>query len=457
MSHQAACRSQASTGSVRNSRSGVLGRRPMLSPDGGRIAVRGAVACGWLLALCQVIGGPVGAQDQKPSQAQPDTRPPVVLTDRAREIHARCPVFDGHNDLPWEMRKSADSSFDKADISKPQPQFHTDIERLRRGNVAAQFWSAYVPASTRLRGEAAQSVLEQIALIHRMVKRYPEVFEMASTADDVERIMREGRIASMIGIEGGHAIEGSLQMLGRYYDLGARYMTLTHSATLSWADSATDKAQHGGLSPFGEEVVREMNRLGMLVDISHVSVETMEDALRVSRAPVIASHSSAFELARHPRNIPDRILKRVAENGGLIMINYYSGFVVPESARRRMRRDEVRRELEQRLDDPQAVEKAVQKWMRENPMLPGTIHDVLDHIDHVARVAGVDHVGIGSDFDGVDMLPAQLEDVSTYPLITQGLLDRGYQEDQIRKIMGSNAIRVLRAAEKVAQELKPQQ
>lgn len=378
----------------------------------------------------------------------------IVVTDLARKIHQDSLVVDGHNDLPWAMRTNADSSFDNADISKSQPQFHTDIDRLRQGNVGFQFWSAYVPASTRLRGESAQATLQQIDLVHRMIRRYPDVFEMAATADDVDRIVKSGRIASMIGVEGGHSIENSLQFLRRYYDLGVRYMTLTHSDTLDWADSATDDPKSGGLSPFGEEVVREMNRLGMLVDISHVSEETMQDALRISRAPLIASHSSARTIAPHPRNVPDAILRQLPEHDGVIMVNYYSGFIVKSSSERLMRRSEYKNKLKKQGLDEKEIDRAVVRWGRENPMQPGTIEDVLDHIDHIKKVAGVNHVGIGSDFDGVDMLPEQLEDVSTYPRITQGLLNRGYSEEDVRKILGLNLMRVLRKAEAVAAQMQ---
>lgn len=377
-------------------------------------------------------------------------RPPVVLTDQAREIHQSCLLFDGHNDLPWQYRERGMPSFYKLDISRSQPELHTDIARLRKGGVKAQFWSVYVPANTRRTGKALQTTLEQIQLVHDMVKQYPETFALALTADDVQAAVKAGKIASMIGMEGGHSIENSISVLQRLYKLGARYMTLTHSETLEWADSATDEAKHGGLTEFGEEVVREMNRLGMLVDISHVSPDTMKDALRVSTAPVIFSHSSARAIADHPRNVPDEILPLVAKNKGIVMVNFYSGFIEPTSAQRRNLRDEKRRLLLKELDDETAVDREIANWDASHPMLPGSIHDVVDHIDHLVKLAGVDHVGIGSDFDGVGMLPDQLEDVATYPLITQELLNRGYKVEQIHKIMGDNLLRVLRAAEKVA-------
>ncbi|MCH7989523.1 MAG: dipeptidase [Planctomycetes bacterium] len=377
-------------------------------------------------------------------------RKPIVLTEQALKLHRECLVIDGHNDLPWVMKTKAGSSFDRADISKPQPQFHTDIPRLRQGGVGAQFWSVYVPAETSKQRRALHDVLEQIDLVHRMVRRYPETFEIARTVDDIERIHKDGKIASLIGVEGGHAIENSLGVLRILYSLGVRYMTLTHSDTLDWADSATDTQKHNGLTPFGEEVVRTMNEIGMLVDISHVSVETMKDALRVSKAPVIASHSSAYTVAQHSRNVPDDVLKRVKTNGGVIMVNYYSGFVVPESARRMSKMFDVRRELREKYPNDTEFKSELNRWRKRNPIEPGTIHDVIDHIDQIVKVAGVDHVGLGADFDGVSTLPKQLHDVSTYPYITQALLDRGYTAGQIKKIMGGNLLRAFREAEQVA-------
>lgn len=421
------------------------------------LPVRRGLSAAVLLGLLVFFAGSVPGRGEEPAgdaAQKAKSRPPVVLTDRARELHRRCLVIDGHNDLPWAMRTKAASSFDQADIAQPQPEFHTDIPRLRAGGVGAQFWSVYAPVETRRERQAAHYVLEQIDLVQRMAARYPETFEIARSTDDILRIRKEGKIASLIGMEGGHAIENSLGLLRMFYNLGARYMTLTHSDTLDWADSATDDAEHGGLSPFGEEVVQTMNELGMLVDISHVSAETMKDVLRVSRAPVIASHSSAYAIARHPRNVPDDVLKLVAKNGGVIMVNFFSGFVVPASAERLVKMSEVRRTLREKYPDDAEFNKAYAQWRKANPMDAGTIHDVIDHIDHLVKVAGVDHVGLGSDYDGVSLLPDQLEDVSTYPLITQALLDRGYSETDIEKILGGNLLRAFREAEKVAQELQ---
>ncbi|MEX2173389.1 MAG: dipeptidase [Pirellulaceae bacterium] len=388
-----------------------------------------------------------------PLFAQSPPRQPVVLTDEGRRVHAATFVFDGHNDLPWEIRTKASSSFDRRDIAQPQPTMHTDIPRLRQGNVGAQFWSVYVPAETAKNGKALQQTLEQIALVRAMIERYPDTFEAARTAGDVERIQATGKIASLIGVEGGHAIEDSLENLRRLHKLGAGYMTLTHSDTLGWADAATDTGRHQGLTPFGEAVVREMNRLGMLVDLSHVSDETMQDALRVSRAPIIFSHSSARAVAQHPRNVPDSILKEVPKNGGVVMVNFFSGFVVPESAAIMGKMFDKTRELRAAFPDEADFQRERKRWELQNPYPAGTIHDVVAHIDHIAKVAGIDHVGLGGDYDGVSKLPAQLEDVSKYPLITQALLDKGYSAADIGKIMSGNILRVMRQAEEVAEKL----
>jgi membrane dipeptidase len=377
----------------------------------------------------------------------------VEMTDEGHRVHRAGFVFDGHNDLPWAMRNNAASSFDKLDIANSQPKLNTDIPRLREGNVGAQFWSVYVPAETSKSGQALLQTLEQIELVKTMVERYPDVFELARTASDVERIQKQGKIASLIGVEGGHAIEDSLENLRRLHALGAGYMTLTHSDTLAWADSATDKSQHDGLNAFGEEVVREMNRLGMLVDLSHVSPETMKDALHVSRAPIIYSHSSARAVADHPRNVPDDVLRQVADNGGVVMVNFFSGFVVPSSAARMAEMFDTMRELRKQYPNEEDYRRERKRWELRNPIEAGTLHHVIDHIDHIVRVAGIDHVGLGSDYDGVSLLPRQLEDVSTYPLITQELLNRGYTEQEIHQLMSGNILRVMREAERVAKQL----
>ncbi len=391
------------------------------------------------------------AEEAKPAES---TRPPIVVSAEAQRIHDAAMLIDGHNDLPWAIRENGSSTFETLDISQAQPKLHTDIPRLRKGGVKAQFWSVYVPASTRQEGVALQTTLEQIAIVEAMMKRYPDVFELARSSADIERICAQGKIASLIGVEGGHSIENSLAVLRQLYAQGARYMTLTHSDTLDWADSATDEERHGGLTAFGEEVLREMNRLGMLIDLSHVSIGTMKQALKVTKAPVIFSHSSARSIADHPRNVPDDVLRLTAENGGVVMVNFYPGFIVPSAAKRGTEGIGVLRELRKKHGtDRDRIRAEYRAWAARFPVEPGTIHLVLDHIDHIARTAGVDHVGIGSDFDGIDSVPIELEDVSTYPRITQGLLDRGYDAVAIQKILGGNLLRVLREAEQVAEGL----
>jgi membrane dipeptidase len=339
------------------------------------------------------------------------------------------------------------------DIAQPQRTLHTDLPRLREGGIGAQFWSVWVPVETARRGRALATTLEQIDLVHRMIARYPETLELARTADDIVRIHRAGKIASLIGVEGGHSIEGSLEVLRRLREHGAAYMTLAHSESLDWCDSATDEPRCGGLSPFGEEIVREMNRLGMLVDLSHVSPDAMRAALRVTAAPVLFSHSSARAVADHPRNVPDDVLRLTAANGGVVMVNFFSSFLVPSSAALSVERMQFRREQERLLTDAAAVDAALKRWDAAHQPERGSIQTLIDHIDHIIRVAGVDHVGLGSDYDGITLVPEQLEDVSCFPLITQALLDRGYTEEQIRKILGENLLRVMRGAEQTAREL----
>lgn len=375
-----------------------------------------------------------------------DERTPVVVGAEALRIHAESFVFDGHNDLPWKIRTTFGGQLGEFDLAAGAAEFRTDIPRLRQGNVAAQFWSVYVPVDTTRQGKALQTTIEQIELVRQIIGRYPETFALALTADDVDRIHAAGRIASLIAVEGGHCIEESLANLKRLYELGARSMTLTHADTLSWADAATDEPTHRGLTDFGVEVVQQMNRLGMLVDLSHVSPDTMRAALEVSTAPVIFSHSSARAVADHPRNVPDDVLRLTAANGGVVMVNFYSGFVHPESARSRADMFEVSRRLRKEHPEEAAYKAAKMRWESERPIDRGTVHDVVDHIDHIVRIAGIDHVGLGSDFDGVSTMPRQLEDVSAYPVITQELLNRGYGRDQIHKIMSGNALRVLRSA-----------
>jgi membrane dipeptidase len=372
---------------------------------------------------------------------------------RARRILERTPLIDGHNDLPWALRENHGNDPYAVDLTAnldASTELHTDIPRLRAGGVGGQFWSVYVPASLSPT-EAARETWEQIDTVHRIVRAHPEVFELATTADDVVRIHRRGRIASLMGIEGGYSIDDSLGLLREFHAAGVRYMTLTHSRTTTWADSATDAPKWGGLSPFGEQVVREMNRLGMMVDLSHVSEETMLDAMRVSEAPVIFSHSSARAVTGHARNVPDSVLRLLPEDGGIVMITFVPGFIDEEvRAWSSARAAEDARLKSLNPGDPQAVTDGLAAWTAAHPVPRATIEDVVAHIQHVRDVAGVDHVGLGGDFDGVDALPVGVEGVDAYPRILAALMARGWTEADIRKLAGENALRVMRAVEAVA-------
>jgi membrane dipeptidase len=374
---------------------------------------------------------------------------------RARALHKQSLLIDGHNDYPWALREhDAARSLDTLDISKPQPSIMTDIARLKEGGIGGQFWSVYTPVE--LQGQAAvTATLEQIDIVHRMVRKYPQAFELALTADDVERIHKAGKIASLIGMEGGHSIDNSLADLRMFHRLGARYMTLTHTSNTPWADSATDTPKSSGLSAFGEDVVKEMNWLGMLVDLSHVSPDTMEDAIRVSQAPVIFSHSDARALNDHPRNVPDNILQLLPKNGGVIMVTFVPGFVSPKVNEWNKRQTAEQDRLKALTpNDAAGVKAGVDKWTAANPAPEATIGDVADHVDHIRKVAGIDHIGIGSDFDGITQTVKDLDNVSTYPRLTAELLKRGYSEADLKKILGLNVLRVLREAEKVSKRLQ---
>jgi membrane dipeptidase len=404
--------------------------------------------------LAAVLGGCSAPQSPRPPAVTVPTTAPkaVVMTEQGLQVHRSLIVIDGHNDLPWQIRTKAASSFDTMDLLRRQESVQTDIPRLRQGGVGAQYWVIYVPPETEKEGGAANMALEQFDLIDRMIARYSDVFELARTAADVERIHEHRKIAALIGIEGGHTIENSLDNLSLFYRRGARYMGLTHSETTDWADSATDEPRHGGLSAFGERVVREMNRLGMLVDLAHVSADAMRDALRISKAPVIVSHASASTIAAHPRNVPDDVLRMIAANGGVVMVTFFPGYSHPQGARAMAGYFEQERALKEKYPDPEEFKKAWQSYRSANPIPKGDVGMVVDHIDYIVRVAGIDHVGLGSDYDGVGQMPFQLEDVSGYPYITQELLNRGYSVSDIRKIMGGNSLRVLRRAEEVARQ-----
>jgi membrane dipeptidase len=378
---------------------------------------------------------------------------PDVALERARRILASVPLVDGHNDLPWEIRSNREHPRDVAayDLRTRTPG-HTDLARLRAGMVGAQFWSIYVPGEVRDSGYA-RIQLEEFDIAQRMIARYPEALVPARSAADIERAHQSGKVASFLGMEGGHAIENSLGALRAYYALGARYLTLTHNVTIDWADAGSDEHRHGGLTAFGKEVVREMNRLGMLVDLSHVSDGVMSDALDVSEAPVIFSHSSARALTNHTRNVPDSILARLPKNGGVVMVTFVPDFVSDEVNRFEAKRMAEFRRRMAGVTDPAERRRIGQEVRAAFPVPRATLAQVADHIEHVRKVAGVDHVGIGSDFDGIEIGPVGLEDVSTFPNLFAELIRRGWSDQDLKKLAGLNLLRAMREAEAVSARL----
>jgi membrane dipeptidase len=380
-----------------------------------------AVLTSFALGAATVVAGEAGAQQSSGSEHM----------DKAIRVLSTTPLFDGHNDLPWAIRNESNSDVNAYDLRATVPG-HTDIERLRRGMVGVQFWSVYIPSSSVQTG-AAKMQLEQIDIAKQVFAKYPDVFQEATTPDAALAAFGAGRVASVMGMEGGHAIENSLGALRAFFEMGARYMTLTHSANTDWADAGTDEPRHDGLTEFGREVVREMNRLGMLVDLSHTAPATMNDVLDIAEAPVIFSHSSTRALVDHPRNVPDDVLRRLPANGGVVMVTFVPSFINAEVKAF----SELPEEHRQGRQEPRA-----------------TLSDVADHIEHVRDVAGIDHVGIGGDFDGITSVPVGLEDVSTYPALFAELSRRGWSEIDLRKLAGDNLLRVWRAAEDAAARLQ---
>jgi membrane dipeptidase len=376
---------------------------------------------------------------------------------QAIEILESVPLFDGHNDVPWQYKNRVGYKFSELDfydtthLDRPM---HTDIPRLREGRVGAQWWSVYVSANIP-ETQAVKETLEQVDFVHRLVEKYPDHFELALTADDVERIFADGKIASLIGMEGGHSINNSLAVLRMFHELGARYMTLTHGRTLDWADAAGDDPQHDGMTEFGLEVVREMNRLGMVVDLSHVTPATMKDAIRVTEAPIMFSHSNARAVSGHPRNVPDDVLQMIPEVDGLVMVTFVESFTSEELRRYYAERNGYRAKMESLYPgEPDMVAAEMGKWFEENEMPKSTLEQVADHIDHIRDQIGVEYIGIGGDYDGIATLPLGLEDVSTYPDLFAELLRRGYSEEDLRKIAGENMLRVMRGVEEAAARIQ---
>ncbi|MGW5345296.1 membrane dipeptidase [Streptomyces sp. HUAS TT3] len=373
---------------------------------------------------------------------------------RARALLAEHPVVDGHNDLPWALRQQVRYDLGRRDLAGDQSDhLHTDIPRLRAGGVGAQFWSVYV-RSDYTGDQAVSATLEQIDAVAQLIDRYPADLVRALTADDMEAARADGRIASLMGAEGGHSINNSLATLRALHQLGVRYMTLTHNDTIDWADSATDEARHGGLTDFGREVVREMNRTGMLVDLSHVAATTMRDAIETSTAPVIFSHSSARAVCDHPRNVPDDVLERLPANGGVAMATFVPKFILPAAVEWTLAADEnLRAHGFHHLDTTPEAMALHRAFEAGHPRPVATAATVADHLDHMREVAGVDHIGIGGDFDGTAFTPAGLDDVAGYPNLIAELLHRGWSQTDLAKLTWSNAVRALRDAEAVAREL----
>lgn len=408
-----------------------------------------------LAVLAACLAAPAAAQ-KKPSDAAVTNEAAVARANAALDA---APVFDGHNDVPIQLRSRLDNQindFDFADTSEtgavhPEGRtMHTDLARLREGKVGAQYWSVYVSASLS-EPEAVQATIEQIDVAKRLIARYPDALAYAETADQIEAAMAEGRIASLLGMEGGHSIGSSLGVLRQMYDLGARYMTLTHSKNTPWADSATDTPLHDGLNDFGRDVVREMNRLGMLVDLSHVSEAAMHDALDAAQAPVIFSHSGARAVNGHARNVPDSVLARLPRNGGIVMVVALPGFLNEDRRQWYARREGEEARLKSlHMGQPETVEALMAEWDETNPEPETTIGHMADHIDHIRMIAGVEHIGIGADYDGMPTGPVEMEDVSGYPALFAELARRGYSQVELELIASRNAIRVLRDAERYA-------
>ena len=374
--------------------------------------------------------------------------------DRVRALLAKHPLIDGHNDLPWAARDLVRYDFDKLDLEAgTADRTHTDIKRLRDGCLGGQFWSVYVP-SNQPGSEAVTQTLEQIDAVHQLIGRWPETFGLARTADEIESVFASGRIASLLGAEGGQSIDSSLAALRMLYVLGVRYMTLTHNDNNPWADSATDEPVHDGLSRFGVEVVREMNRIGMLVDLSHVSADTMRAALAVSESPVIFSHSSARAVCDSPRNAPDDVLETLRDKNGVIMSTFVPAFVSPACAQWRKDAGDAARDAGVAPTDVTAFQKFSDQWAQRHPQPVATLDDVVAHFVHIREVAGIDHLGVGGDYDGVSVLPEGMDDVSSYPKVFAALADLGWSDEDLAKVAGGNVLRVLRDAEAVARDLQ---
>ncbi len=397
------------------------------------------------LCLLVLLSAPVAGAEVDPVEVM------------VQEVLAATPLIDGHNDAPWAIRDRWSNqlgAFDFHDTASIDRPMHTDLKRLKEGGVGAQFWSVWVPTDLE-GGDAVTTVIEQIDLVHRLVDRYPDELELALTAADIRRIHSDGKIASLIGIEGGHSIDNSMAVLRALFQLGARYMTLTHWQNVDWCDAATDAPEHDGLSDFGKAIVAEMNRLGMMVDLSHVSAEVMRQVLELTTAPVIFSHSSAFAINPHPRNVPDDILSQVAENGGVVMVNFGSYFLAQSHTERWAALKAEKEKLKSlHPGDPDRVKREMDEWMAAYPVPKVELSMLADHVEHIRRIAGIDHVGLGSDYDGIGALPEDMGDVTGYPRLLAELARRGWTPEDLTKVAGENLLRVMADVEKVSVELQ---
>jgi len=383
-----------------------------------------------------------------PFTARPDGHGEITLSEEALRIHREALVIDGHNDMPGNILDKGLNSRPGFTLNEVQPELQTDIPRLRKGGVDAQVFVAYIAPEHMHTGGGNESCIKQIKLIHNLAESHSEDLELAVSSTDIIAVASKGKIATLIGVEGGHAIENDLKNLEHYYELGARYMTLTHNETTPWADAGYDQPVHGGLSPFGKKVVRTMNRLGMLVDLSHASDDTVRDAVRVSRSPLLASHSSVQAICPSRRNLSDELIQGIAGTGGMIMVNFFPLFLVPEGGAIEQRYIDHSITLRARNLTPEQTRIEMDSWMKEQPPMPRCyVGHLVDHIDHLVKVAGIDHVGLGSDYDGITYGPEQMPDVSGFPYVTQELLNRGYSQVDIKKVLGANFLRVLGEAE----------
>ena len=420
-----------------------------------RLSIPSLAAVLLAVLICPASAASHAQAARSASKAPAVPRPSAADIERAKRVLRSSPLVDGHNDLPWAIREwgAAPHDVEAYDLRKPTPG-HTDLARLAKGMVGVQFWSVYTPGEYADSGYARVQ-LEQIDIARQVIAKYPESFRLALSTSDIRRDFREHIIGSLLGLEGGHAIENSLGALRAYYDLGVRYMTLTHNVTLDWADAAMDSAKHDGLTPFGEEVVREMNRLGMLVDLAHVSPATMSDALSVSEAPVIFSHSGARALTDVPRNVPDSILRRLPKNGGVVMVPFVPSFVSPELAANEKEAAAVaERARAEHPGDTTAQRAQLAAWRDTNPAPRATLSQVADQIEHIRDVAGIDHVGIGSDFDGITDVVVGLEDVSKFPALFAELARRGWSDEDLKKLAGENVLHAFARAEAVSARLR---